>query len=144
MKPTFLLILTLGILSAAEVKLPPPFQTPSSTNRPRVIAKPEGAQLRVPQGFRVEEFASDLSKPRIMLYTPTGEILVTESIPNGRVTVLYDKNNDFKADTQRKVLLQGLDRPYGMAFWKDYLYVAETTSLKRYKYDREGVDGWQG
>src|SRR5690348_15965113 len=76
MKPTFLLILTFGILSAAEVKLPPPFQTPSSTNRPRVIAKPEGAQLRVPQGFRVEEFAADLSKARIMLYTPSGEILV--------------------------------------------------------------------
>ena len=144
MKPTFLLTLTLGILSAAEVKLPPPFQTPSATNRPRVIAKPNGAQLRVPQDFRVEEFATDLSKPRIMLYTPTGEILVTESIPNGRVTVLSDKNNDFKADSQRKVLLQGLDRPYGMAFWKDYLYVAETTSLKRYKYDAKALTVGKG
>ena len=79
-----------------------------------------------------------------MLYTPTGEILVTESIANGRVTVLADKNNDFKADTERKVLIKGLDRPYGMAFWKDYLYVAETTSLKRYKYDAKALTVGKG
>ena len=132
--------LTLTIVFAfmamgADVKLPPPFHTPSATNRPQVIDRPDGAQLRVPQGFTVEEYASGFNKPRIMLYTPTGEILVTESEPNGTVTVLYDKNNDFKADKERKVLIGGLDRPYGMAFWKDYLYVAETTSLKRYKYD---------
>jgi glucose/arabinose dehydrogenase len=144
MRPTLLFLLTVGAVVAAEVKLPPPFQTPSANNGPRVISKPSGAQLQLPQGFRIEEFASDLSKPRIMLYTPTGEILVTESIPNGRVTVLADKNSDFKADSERKVLLKGLDRPYGMAFWKDYLYVAETTSLKRYKYDAKAVTVGKG
>jgi len=128
----------------AEVKLPPPFHTPSATNRPQVIDRPDGAQLRVPQGFSVEEYASDFNKPRIMLYTPTGEILVTESAPNGTVTVLYDKNNDFKADKERKILIKGLDRPYGLAFWKDYLYVAETTSLKRYKYDAKALSVGKG
>jgi glucose/arabinose dehydrogenase len=141
--------LTLAIAFAfmamgADVKLPPPFHTPSATNRPQVIDRPDGAQLRVPQGFSVEEYASDFNKPRIMLYTPTGEILVTESEPNGAVTVLYDKNNDFKADKERKVLIGGLDRPYGMAFWKDYLYVAETTSLKRYKYDAKALSVGKG
>lgn len=141
---TFGMKLTLTIAFAflamgAEVKLPPPFHTPSSTNRPNVIERPGGAQLRVPQGFQIEQYAEGFNKPRIMLYTPTGEILVTESVPNGTVTVLYDKNNDFKADADRKVLIKGLDRPYGMAFWKDYLYVAETTSLKRYKYDQKAL-----
>jgi glucose/arabinose dehydrogenase len=141
--------LTLTIVFAfmamgADVKLPPPFHTPSATNRPQVIDRPDGAQLRVPQGFTVEEYASDFNKPRIMLYTPTGEILVTGSEPNGTVTVLYDKNNDFKADKERKVLIGGLDRPYGMAFWKDYLYVAETTSLKRYKYDAKALSVGKG
>jgi glucose/arabinose dehydrogenase len=144
MKPTLLFLFTVAAVVAAEVKLPPPFQTPSVNNGPRVISKPGGAQLQLPQGFRIKEFASDFSKPRIMLYTPTGEILVTESVPNGRVTVLSDKNNDFKADTERKVLLKGLDRPYGMAFWKDYLYVAETTSLKRYKYDAKALTVGKG
>ena len=122
-------------LSAADVKLPAPYQTPNSTNRPQLVPKPEGTELRVPQGFTVEEFASSLEKPRIMLQGRGGEILVTEYIANGRVSVLFDKNKDGKADTERKVLIQGLDRPYGMTFWKDYLYVAEATSLKRYKYD---------
>jgi glucose/arabinose dehydrogenase len=144
MKPTLIFLFAMAAASAAEVKLPPPFHSPSVTNRPNVIARPSGAQLTVPQGFHVEEYASDLSKPRIMLYTPTGEILVTESIPNGRVTVLSDKNKDNKADTQRKALIEGLDRPYGMTFWKDYLYVAETTSLKRYKYDAKAVSVGKG
>jgi glucose/arabinose dehydrogenase len=42
------------------------------------------------------------------------------------------------------VLLRGLDRPYGLAFWKEYLYVAETTSLKRYKYDRKTMTAGRG
>jgi len=32
-----------------------------------------------------------------------------------------------------------LDRPFGLALWKDYLYVAETTSLKRYTYDSKAM-----
>jgi glucose/arabinose dehydrogenase len=52
----------------------------------------------------------------------------------GAVYVLVDKNKDGKPE-QRTKIIEGLDRPYGLALWKDYLYVAETTSLKRYKYD---------
>jgi glucose/arabinose dehydrogenase len=124
----------------ASVKLPPPFHTPSVTNRPQVISRPDGAQLKVPQGFQIDEFAAGFERPRIMIYTPdSGAILLTESVPKGTVTVLFDKNKDNKADTERKKLIEGLDRPYGMAFWKDYLYVAETTSLKRYKFDAKAL-----
>src|SRR5688572_4111533 len=125
----------------ASVKLPPPFHTPSSTNRPQVIPKPEGAQLKVPQGFEVQEFAGGFKRPRIMIYPPgrTDAILLTETVPNGSVVVLFDKNKDFKADEERKQLIEGLDRPYGMAFWRDYLYVAETTSVKRYKFDAKAL-----
>ena len=101
MKLPLTFVIACTAMMGAEVQLPPPFHTPSSTNRPQVISRPDGAQLRVPQGFHVDEFASDLNKPRIMLYTPTGEILVTESVPGGTVTVLADKNNDFKADKER-------------------------------------------
>ena len=48
------------------------------------------------------------------------------------------KIKDFKVESKQKILT-GLDRPYGLAFWKDYLYVAEATSLKRYKYDSKGL-----
>lgn len=103
---------------------------------PKVIPRPEGARFKAPQGFEVREFASGLQKPRIMLTAPGGEILVTESIPKGSVVVL--------AGTERKTLIAGLDRPYGMAWHKGYLYVAEPTSVKRYKYDPKTVSVGEG
>ena len=114
--------------------LPPPFHTASATNRPHVISRPEGVQLSVPQGFDVEVYADGFQRPRFMLQGPSQEILLSDSAENGCVWVLQDKDRDFKGEGKKKIL-DGLDRPYGLALWKDYLYVAETTSLKRYKYD---------
>ena len=36
----------------------PPFATPSVRNAPQEIDRPGGAQLSVPQGFKIEEFAT--------------------------------------------------------------------------------------
>lgn len=127
---------------SASVKLPEPFATPSANNRPQVVARPDGVQLTVPQGFTVEEFATGFDTPRIMIYAPGGEIFITESVKNGSVLVMTGK--DGKALTDRKKLIEGLERPYGMAWWKDYLYVAETTSVKRYKYDAKTVTVGKG
>ncbi len=126
-------------------KLPKPYHTPSSTNRPRVVPKPEGAQLSLPAGFQIEEYASGgFERPRFMLRGPSGELLVSDAVAGGKVVVLQDKNKDWKADADRKTLLEGLDRPYGMAFWKDYLYVAETTSVKRYQYNKTAMTAGTG
>ena len=117
-------------------KLPAPYHTPSATNGAKVIERPDGARLQVPQGFAVDEFASGFKKPRIMLAAPSGDILVSDSVAKGSVVVLSDKNKDNKADNERRNLIEGLDRPFGMAFWKDYLYVAEAMSIKRYSFDK--------
>src|SRR6266550_12898 len=109
----------------AEVKLPPPFATPSSTNRPRVIPQPEGTQLHVPPGFTIELFAEGFEQPRYMTLGPSKEILLSDS-KGGTVYILKP---------ERKKLIEKLDRPFGLAFFQDYLYVAETSSVKRYKYD---------
>ena len=139
MRLTSTLVLAALALSAADTKasaaVPHAVKYESCSGDPTS----DGAQLRVPQGFAVQEFASALEKPRIMLQAPGGEILVSEYIPNGRVSVLTDNDKDGKADPQRKVLIENLDRPYGLAFWKNYLYVAEATSLKRYKFDAKAV-----
>lgn len=115
----------------AAATLPKPYETKSSTNPPRVVGRPEGSKLSVPAGFTIDEFAKDFKRPRIMLLGPSKEILVTDSTAKGKVYVLSPDGKD------RKELLADLDRPYGLAWWKDYLYVAETTSVKRYKYDRK-------
>ncbi len=128
----------------AGVKLPPPFHTPSVNNRPQVIARPDGARLRLPPGFQIAEYASGgFQRPRFMALGPGGELLVSDSVVNGSVHILLDKNKDQQAD-DRKTLVEGLDRPYGLAFWKDYLYIAETTSLKRYKYDSKAMTAGAG
>jgi glucose/arabinose dehydrogenase len=64
-----------------------------------------------------------------MTLGPNHELLLSDSAaaPDGTVYILQGGS--------RKKLIAGLDRPYGLAFWKEYLYVAEPTSVKRYPYD---------
>lgn len=124
-------------------KLPPPFHTPSANNRPRVIARPDGAQLRLPQGFEIAEYAAGFEKPRFMISGPSGETLISDAVANGKVYAMVDKSKAYKA-SENKVVVEGLDRPYGLAFWKDWLYVAEPTSVKRYKYDKASMKAGKG
>jgi glucose/arabinose dehydrogenase len=127
----------------ASVKLPPPYATPSSTNRAQVIDRPDGAKLTLPPGFSIAEYATDFTRPRYMLLGPSNELLLSDSVENGKVILLLDKNKDYVSDGRRD-LITGLDRPYGMAFHQGYLYVAETTSLKRYPYDAKAMTVGKG
>src|SRR5439155_1541856 len=123
-------------------QLPPPFQTPSADNRSRIVPRPAGARIRVPSGFTADVAADGFDTPRFMLLGAANEILMSDSVSSrdnaGSVYVLLDRNRDGKIDAKTKII-EGLDRPYGLALWKDYLYVAETTSLKRYKYDAKAM-----
>ncbi len=117
----------------ASYKLPEPFHTPSAANGAKVVGKPDNIKLKLPPRFAAEEYATGFQKPRFLAQGPSGEVLVTESVAKGAVTLLTNNGKD------RKKLIEGVDRPYGLAFWKDYLYVAEPTSLKRYKYDAKAM-----
>jgi glucose/arabinose dehydrogenase len=112
-------------------------------NPPRVISQPDGAQLRLPAGFEIAVYAEGFERPRFMLLGPSGEVLVSDSVNGGAVYVLVDRDQDFRPETRKK-LITGLDRPYGLAFWKQFLYVAETTSLKRYPYDAKTMTAGPG
>ncbi len=107
--------------------LPEPYATDSATNPPRVIPRPAGAELKVPEGFAVEEWASGLyGVPRYMIVGPRGEILLSQ-MEAGVVTVIRDG--------ERRDILNDLNAPYGLALHERWLYVAETDSVKRYPYD---------
>src|SRR5215510_11321914 len=67
-------------------ELPPPYATRSASNPPRVIAKPASAVPKVPPGFQVELFATDLGDPRVLRVAPNGDIFTAESEP-GRTNV---------------------------------------------------------
>lgn len=131
------LAVALGAMAAGAQTAPQlkePYHSPSASNAPTVVSRPENAQLRLPAGFSIQDYAGGFERPRYMILGPSGEVLLTDSARKGRVFVLFDRDKDGKAE-DRKALLEGLDRPYGLALWKDYLYVAETTAVRRYKYD---------
>jgi glucose/arabinose dehydrogenase len=119
-----------------EIKLadlPPPEVQRGPVNPSKVIPRPEGAELTLPQGFEISVWAEGgLERPRWMALSPNGDVFVAESEGN-RISILRDKNNDGKVD-ERFVFVTGLARPFGMAFWRDYLYVGNTDSVVRFKY----------
>src|SRR4029077_8485352 len=135
--PALLALAAAFAWDSKDVKLPAPFATPSSDNGPHVVGRPEGADLKLPDGFQVDIYAEGFEQPRFMALGPGGELLVSDSIKNGAVYVL-------EGQKERKKLIAGLDRPYGLAFWKEYLYVGEQTSVKRYKYDAKNRSVGQG
>ncbi len=108
--------------------LPDPYATSSASNGPKVISRPEGAALKVPDGFVIEEYMSGFASPRFMIVGSKNEVLLSDTFV-GKVYVIRDKI--------RKLLIKDLNNPYGLAFYKYWLYVAETTAVRRYKYDPE-------
>lgn len=131
--------LAVGVAVSQQVKLPvnwkdlpDPFHTPSARNRPQVVERPDEARLALPAGFAIEEFSSGgYIRPRFMVLGPNQEVILSDSGAreerNGAVYVLDNGS--------KKKIVENLDRPFGLALHEKWLYVAETTSLKRYVYD---------
>jgi glucose/arabinose dehydrogenase len=118
--------------------LPPPYATKSASNGPREVNRPAGAQLRVPAGFKIEEYASGFSYPRYLLTAPNGDLFVTESNENS-VKVLRDTNGDGKPDFTETFADSGMNKPFGIAFYPpgaepQFLYVANTNGIVRFPY----------
>ncbi|MBV9537640.1 MAG: hypothetical protein JOY70_01765, partial [Acidisphaera sp.] len=115
--------------------LPPPYATHSASEGPRVIARPEGAALRVPPGFVVAPFASGLEMPRVVRRAPNGDIFLAES-GAGRIRVFPADATGPNAPS--RVFASDLELPFGIAFWPpadpQYVYVAETARVVRYPY----------
>jgi glucose/arabinose dehydrogenase len=121
----------------ARIKLPPPYQTPSATNAPKVVPQPPGQTLQLPAGFRAELFAEGFQKPRYMIELPGGTVLVTDSVADGTVQAIAP-------DKSKRVLIRGLDRPFGMAIYRDHLYVSEATAINRYPFNTTTMEAGAG
>jgi glucose/arabinose dehydrogenase len=115
------------------IRLPEPYHTPSAGNGPRVIARPDGARVRVPTGFVAEVVADGFDRPRAFLLGPSNEVLMTDASNDGAVYAFAIEANG-KLSAPRKIL-GDLRTPYGLEYRDGYLYVAETTRVNRYKYD---------
>lgn len=110
-------------------------------------------------GLKVNAFATGLKHPRWINVLPNGDVLVAEAsqIPSpvrsvfgyamqatmrraaalgesaNRITLLRDKDGDGVAETQ-KVLMEGLNQPFGMALLGDTFYVGNTDGVMAFPY----------
>src|SRR5438309_2169154 len=130
-------------------QLPQPFHTPWFRRATRVVAMPDGRRLTVPQGFTVTLYADGLRFARFMALAPNGDVFLAEPVRgpstplraavsssnggDGRITILRDANHDGVADA-RETFATGLNRPFGVTFWKNYLYVGNNDSVIRFRY----------
>jgi glucose/arabinose dehydrogenase len=125
---------------------------------------PDGGKPVAAAGLAVNAFATGLDHPRWLYVLPNGDVLVAETnaperpegrqgirgyvmgkvmakagaaVPSAnRITLLRDADGDGVAEVKR-VFLQGLNSPFGMALVGDMLYVANTDGIVRFPY-REG------
>lgn len=149
---------------AATMGPDPSLQPPRTTALPTMnIAPaqgwPAGETPTPAPGLAVAAFATRLDHPRWLYVLPNGDVLVAESnkhpapptgirsfiekqvmrvagaeVPSAdRISLLRDADGDGTAET-RRVLLDDLPSPFGMALVGNDLYVANTDALMRFPY----------
>src|SRR5919108_4201738 len=131
---------------------------PPAVNFATVVGWKPGETPRAPAGFAVSLFADGLDNPRWLYVLPNGDVLVAESrteklagdIPPAmiegltragqlgksanRITLLRDSDGDGHAEI-RQVFAANLNMPFGMWLGGEYLYVANTDGVVRFRYN---------
>jgi len=95
------------------------------------------ARLKAPAGFHISVFADNIDSARMMIFTPGGVLLVSES-GEGKVVALPDTKHTGKAERTVDVL-SGLNEPHGLAFYQGKLYVAENDKVRSYDWDETNL-----
>jgi glucose/arabinose dehydrogenase len=126
-------MLSAQVTNGKKPQLPAPFATKSAGNPPDETQPPQGFLPTVPQGFRVNLFAADFKEPRWLTVAPNGDIFLADS-GAGKIFILRDPQHTGEAQ-QREVFAAGVNRPYGIVFHDDYVYVGATNALLRFHYD---------
>src|SRR5580698_811415 len=118
--------------------LPKPFETKSSQNFPKVVAKPDNMWPLAPAGFKVELFVHEgLTEPRQIRMAPNGDFFVADSMP-GEIKIFRGRGADGKPE-QVSTFATGLKQPFGIAFYPvgnspQWVYVGNTNSVVRFPY----------
>jgi glucose/arabinose dehydrogenase len=87
-------------------------------------------QIKLPPGFKLSLFASNVPNARSMSLSPNGTLFVGTR-EAGRVYALLDHNDDNQAD-ELITIARDLHMPNGVAFRNGSLFVAEVSRVLRY------------
>jgi glucose/arabinose dehydrogenase len=126
------IVFVLGILpliSRSLSGIKPIFQ---KSNQLPAFTPPEESTPTEPK-LSLNIYADSLQKPRDLLFTPGGTLLV--SVPTlSKIEALWGTNKEGKAENTKDVVI-GLNKPHGLAWANNKLFVAEETAVKRYAWD---------
>jgi glucose/arabinose dehydrogenase len=119
----------------------------------------DGQKPVVAPGLKVNAFATDLEHPRWISVLPNGDVLVAEAsqvagpvknvfgyamqatmrraaalgVSANRITLFRDSDGDGIAET-RKLFMENLNQPFGMALLGDTFYVGNTDGVMAFPY----------
>ncbi len=129
---TVIILISIGIVTLIKTLNVRPSHAPASTDF-----------LKLPSGFHAELFADNLGDTRVSTPGPSAGPRLMEfkndsvfvSVPKeGKIFVLEDKNADgILDDSGRKIFIDGLTNPHGLAFSGDFTYIAEEERVIRVK-----------
>lgn len=129
------ILLVLGLLNFGPVSIPTvalrdAFGFNIETPAESIVAQ----RLQVPAGFSIGQYATGLKKVRVLIFSDAGDLLVSQ--PNeGKVLLLQRDNNADGQHDGQQVLLEQLNGPHGLAFYQQFLYVAEADAVGRVPFD---------
>jgi len=123
-----------------------PDETINSQSQPiKLISHPVQLQtgdsfnLQIPEGYRLSIAAQGLKRLRFLAMSPDNRLFATDMYDRsdnhkGRVLIFENWDDSTKSFRKISTYLDGLHNPNQVAFYKNYLYVAETDRLSRYVY----------
>lgn len=136
-------IISLGLIAALSA-CQPRFRLPFGLTvnfpgfRGEPIAEPLLVQrIRLPQGFSINAYATNLGSARLLHFTPEGDLLVSAARDDKVWLVHRDTDGDGYADGQQE-LFPKLNQPHGLALHDGWVYVAEGDGVLRQRFDSAG------
>ena len=96
-------------------------------------------RIKLPDGYRLEVFARDLGRLRLMQMTADGDLIVSGYRDGNILLVKADGDGDGRSDGQED-LLEGVNQPHGLLLEGHTLYVAEEQRVVSYDFDGVKLD----
>lgn len=128
-------LLPAQVTHGQKPKLPAPFATKSAGNGPDRDKPPAGFLPTVPPGFQINVYAANFKRPRWLTVAPNGDIFLAD-MGAGEIIVMRDAKGTGGAQ-EREIFVNGMRRPFGIAFHENYVYVGNMNELVRFRYDPE-------
>ena len=95
-------------------------------------------KLKVAEGYSIELFSRQLKGPRMLEFSPSGHLLISQ--PGSGEILIFRRQKNGGLNTTPVILLAGLNRPHGLDIWGQWLYIAEMNQVIRIPFDdKKGI-----